>query len=171
MAIRNIVVLGEDEVLRKRSRRVDKFDKRLRTLLDDMADTMYKADGVGLAAPQVGILKRVVVIDVGDGLIELINPEIIASEGAAVGVEGCLSVPGKRGTVERPERVIVRAQNRDGKEIQLDGEELLARCLCHELDHLDGVLYVDKMIEDVTGMEDDEDYEEEYDEEYEEAEE
>lgn len=165
MAIRNIVALGEDEVLRKRCRRVDKFDKRLRTLLDDMADTMYKADGVGLAAPQVGILKRVVVIDVGDGLIELVNPEIIATEGSVVGVEGCLSVPGKRGTVDRPERVIVRAQNRDGKEIQLDGEELLARCLCHEIDHLDGVLYVDKMIDDVTDMED-----EEYDE-YEEDEE
>ena len=168
MAIRNIVVLGEDEVLRKRARRVDKFDKRLRTLLDDMADTMYKADGVGLAAPQVGILKRVVVIDVGDGLIELVNPEIIAQEGAVVDVEGCLSVPGKRGTEERPERVMVRAQNRDGKEIQLDGEELLARCLCHEIDHLDGIVYVDKMIEDVTDLEDDE-YED--DEEYEEVEE
>ena len=143
MAIRNIVVLGEDEVLRKRARRVDKFDKRLRTLLDDMADTMYKADGVGLAAPQVGILKRVVVIDVGDGLIELVNPEIIAQEGAVVDVEGCLSVPGKRGIVERPERVMVRAQNRDGKEIQLDGEELLARCLCHEIDHLDGHMYTE----------------------------
>ena len=166
MAIRNIVVLGEDEVLRKRARRVDKFDKRLRTLLDDMADTMYKADGVGLAAPQVGILKRVVVIDVGDGLIELINPEIIAQDGAVEGVEGCLSVPGKRGIVERPERVMVRAQNRDGKEIQLDGEELLARCLCHEIDHLDGVLYVDKMIEEV-----DMDYEEDDEEEYEEDEE
>ena len=153
MAIRNIVVLGEDDVLRKRSRRVDKFDKRLRTLLDDMADTMYKADGVGLAAPQVGILKRVVVIDVGDGLLELVNPEIIESEGAVVGAEGCLSVPGKRGTVERPERVVVRAQNRDGKEIQLEGEGLLAVCMCHELDHLDGIVYVDKMIEDVTGKE------------------
>ena len=156
MAIRNIVVLGEDDVLRKRSRRVDKFDKRLRTLLDDMADTMYKADGVGLAAPQVGILKRVVVIDVGDGLIELVNPEILESEGAAVGAEGCLSVRGKRGTVERPERVVVRAQNRDGKEIQLEGEGLLAVCLCHEIDHLDGIVYVDKMIEDVTDMEDEE---------------
>jgi peptide deformylase len=160
MAIRKIVVLGEDEVLRKRSRRVDKFDKRLRVLLDDMAATMYKADGVGLAAPQVGILKRVVTIDVGDGLIELVNPEIIESEGAAVGVEGCLSVPGKRGKVERPERVVVTAQNRDGKEIQLEADGLLAVCLCHELDHLDGVVYVDKMIEEVG-----DDYEEEYEEE------
>lgn len=160
MAIRKIVVLGEDEVLRKRSRRVDKFDKRLRTLLDDMADTMYKADGVGLAAPQVAVLKRVVVIDVGDGLIELVNPEIIASEGAVIGAEGCLSVPGKRGTVERPEKVTVVAQNRDGKEIQIEAEGLLAVCLCHEIDHLDGIVYVDKMIEDVTDqMDDDEEYE------------
>lgn len=160
MAIRKIVVLGEDEVLRKRSRRVDKFDKRLRVLLDDMAATMYKADGVGLAAPQVGILKRVVTIDVGDGLIELVNPEIINTEGSVVGVEGCLSVPGKRGKVERPERVVVTAQNRDGKEIQLEADGLLAVCLCHELDHLDGVVYVDKMIEEVG-----DDYEEEYEEE------
>lgn len=160
MAIRKIVVLGEDEVLRKRSRRVDKFDKRLRVLLDDMAATMYKADGVGLAAPQVGILKRVVTIDVGDGLIELVNPEIIETEGSVVGVEGCLSVPGKRGKVERPERVVVTAQNRDGKEIQLEADGLLAVCLCHELDHLDGVVYVDKMIEEVG-----DDYEEEYEEE------
>ena len=107
MAIRKIVVLGEDEVLRKRSRRVDKFDKRLRTLLDDMAQTMYDADGVGLAAPQVGILKRAVVIDVGDGLIELVNPEILRTEGAVVGAEGCLSIPGRRCTVERPEKVVV----------------------------------------------------------------
>ena len=160
MAIRKIVVLGEDDVLRKRSRRVDKFDKRLRTLLDDMAATMYDAEGVGLAAPQVGILKRVVTIDVGDGLIELVNPEIIASEGAAIGPEGCLSVPGRRGTVERPEKVTVVAQNRDGKMLQLEAEGLLAICLCHELDHLDGIVYVDKMIEDVTDMEDEEEDEE-----------
>ena len=124
MAIRKIMVLGEDDVLRKRSRRVDKFDKRLRTLLDDMADTMYKADGVGLAAPQVGVLKRAVVIDVGEGLIELVNPEIIASEGEVVGPEGCLSVPERRGTVERPERVTVKAQNRDGREVQIEATEL-----------------------------------------------
>lgn len=157
MAIRNIVILGEDDVLRKRARRVDKFDKRLRTLLDDMAQTMYKADGVGLAAPQVGILKRAVVVDVGDGLIELVNPEILKQEGGAVGVEGCLSVPGRRGTVERPERVLVRAQNRDGKAIELEAEGLLAVALCHEIDHLDGIVYVDKMIEDVTDQEEEED--------------
>lgn len=166
MAIRNIVVLGEDDVLRKRARRVDKFDKRLRTLLDDMADTMYKADGVGLAAPQVGILRRAVVIDVGDGLMELVNPEIIETEGAVVAPEGCLSVPGRHCTVERPEKVTVVAQNRDGKHVQLTGEGLLARALCHEIDHLEGVLYVDKMIEDVTDRmdefeEDDEAFEDE----------
>ena len=156
MAIRKIMVLGEDDVLRKRSRRVDKFDKRLRTLLDDMADTMYKADGVGLAAPQVGVLKRAVVIDVGEGLIELVNPEIVASEGAVVGPEGCLAVPERRGTVERPERVTVKAQNRDGREVQIEATELLAVALCHEIDHLDGVLYVDKMIEDITDQDEDE---------------
>ena len=159
MAIRKIMVLGEDDVLRKHARRVDKFDKRLRTLLDDMADTRYKADGVGLAAPQVGILKRVVVIDVGDGLIELVNPEIIAAEGKAEGPEGCLSVPGRRGMVERPERVTVAAQNRDGKPIQIEATELLAVCLCHEIDHLDGVLYVDKITEEITDQDDSEDEE------------
>ena len=161
MAIRKIVTLGDD-VLRKQCKPQTKFDERLWTLLDDMAETMYKADGVGLAAPQVGILKRVVVIDVGDGLVELINPEIIEAEGAVVGVEGCLSVPGKRGTVERPERVVVRAQDREGREFEFDAEGLFAVCICHELDHLDGIVYVDKMIEDVTDLEDDdEDYEEE----------
>ena len=150
MAKRKIVILGEDEVLRKRSRRVDKFDRRLRTLLDDMAETMYAADGVGLAAPQVGILKRCVVIDVGDGIIELVNPEITAMEGSTIGAEGCLSIPGRRCTVERPEKVTVEAQNRDGKAIRLEAEGLLAVAVCHEVDHLDGILYIDKMIEDVT---------------------
>ncbi|HIU33235.1 MAG TPA: peptide deformylase, partial [Candidatus Pullichristensenella excrementigallinarum] len=107
MAIRKIAVLGEDDVLRKKARAVEKFDKRLWTLLDDMADTMYDADGAGLAAPQVGVLKRCVVIDVGEGLIEMINPVIVRTEGEMVNVEGCLSVPGRRGTVKRPERVVV----------------------------------------------------------------
>lgn len=150
MAIRKIVKLGEDEVLRKHCRKVDKFDKRLHVLLDDMADTMYEANGAGLAAPQVGILKRAVVIDVGEGLIELVNPEIIASEGTQLCIEGCLSVPGKRGRVERPAKVRVHAQDRNGRHIELEGEEFLANALCHELDHLDGVIYVDKMLEDVT---------------------
>ena len=150
MAIRKIVEMGKDDILRKHARRVDKFDKRLSVLLDDMADTMYEADGVGLAAPQVGILKRCVVIDVGEGLIELVNPEILWTEGERVDVEGCLSVPGRRCTVARPEKVRVHAQDRKGRHIEVEGEGLLARALCHELDHLDGVLYVDKMIEDVT---------------------
>ena len=150
MAKRKIVKLGEDEVLRKHSRRVDKFDKRLRILLDDMAETMYAADGVGLAAPQVGILKRCVVIDVGDGVIELVNPEIISMEGSVVGAEGCLSIPGRRCTVERPEKVTVIAQNRHGESIRLEAEGLLDVAVCHEVDHLDGILYIDKMIEDVT---------------------
>ena len=150
MAIRKIVEMGKDDILRKHARRVDKFDKRLSVLLDDMADTMYEADGVGLAAPQVGVLKRCVVIDVGEGLIELVNPEVLVAEGEVVDVEGCLSVPGRRATVARPEKVRVHAQDRDGNHIELEGEGLLARCLCHEIDHLDGVLYVDKMIEDVT---------------------
>ena len=150
MAIRKIVKLGEDDVLRKHARRVDKFDKRLATLLDDMADTLYEADGAGLAAPQVGILKRAVVIDVGEGLIELVNPEILSSEGEQMCIEGCLSVPGRRGRVLRPEKVLMHAQDRRGKHIELEGEGFLANAICHELDHLDGVLYVDKMIEDVT---------------------
>ena len=150
MAIRKIVKLGEDEVLRKRSRKVDKFDKRLWTLMDDMADTMYEADGAGLAAPQVGILKRVVVIDVGEGLIELVNPEILEEEGTQECIEGCLSLPGRRGRVERPEKVRVHAQDRNGNHIELEGEGFLANAVCHELDHLDGIVYTDKMIEDVT---------------------
>ena len=116
MAIRNILIEGEDDLLRKRSRVVDKFDKRLWTLLDDMAETMYAADGAGLAAPQVGVLKRVVVMDVGEGLIEMINPEIEKTEGADIRPEGCLSVPGRRGTVERPEKVWVKFQARKGHE-------------------------------------------------------
>ena len=150
MAIRKIVKLGEDDVLRKRCRKVEKFDKRLEQLLDDMADTMYEADGAGLAAPQVGILKRCVVIDAGEGLLELVNPEILSAEGSQMCIEGCLSVPGRRGRVERPEKVIVHTQDRKGRHIELEGEGFLANAICHELDHLDGVIYVDKMLEDVT---------------------
>ncbi len=150
MAIRRIVKLGEDDVLRKHARKVDKFDKRLWTLLDDMADTMYDEDGAGLAGPQVGILKRAVVIDVGEGLIELVNPEIIEAEGEQECIEGCLSVPDRRGRVIRPAKVRVHAQNRKGAHIELEGEGFLANAICHELDHLDGIMYVDKMLEDVT---------------------
>ncbi|GAA0061783.1 peptide deformylase [Clostridium sp. CTA-1] len=145
MAIRNIRKYG-DELLRKKSRKIEKIDDRILTLLEDMAETMYSAEGVGLAAPQVGILKRVVVIDVGEGLIKLINPEIIETEGSQKDVEGCLSVPGEQGEVERPYKVKVKALNEKGEEIVLEGEELLARAFCHEIDHLDGILFVDKVI-------------------------
>ncbi|MBR0463590.1 MAG: peptide deformylase [Clostridia bacterium] len=146
----NIVKLGEDDVLRKKSHPVAKIDRRLKALLKDMAETMYAADGVGLAAPQVGILRRVVVIDVGEGLVELINPEIVSQEGEVVAAEGCLSVPGRRGTVKRPEKVTVRALDKKGNAVEYQAEGLFARAICHELDHLDGIVYVDKMIEDVT---------------------
>ena len=144
--VRKILKLG-DETLWKTSKPMQKFDLRLWLLLRDMTETMRKAEGVGLAAPQVGILRRVVVIDVGDehGLIELINPEIIAAEGEQAGSEGCLSVPGRRGYVVRPSKVTVRAQDRKGKPFEITGEDLLARALCHEIDHLDGIIYVDKM--------------------------
>ena len=151
MAKRSIIRLGEDDILRKHCRAVERFDGRLAALLDDMAETMYAANGAGLAAPQVGILKRAVVVDAGGGLIELVNPEIIRAEGARVGVESCLSVPDRCGTVERPERVAVRAQNRRGEPIEITGEGFLAVALCHEIAHLDGVLYIDRMIEDVSG--------------------
>ncbi len=144
MATRRIVEIG-DEKLRKHAKPVEKFDLRLRILLKDMADTMYKADGVGLAAPQVGILRRAVVVDVGEGLIELVNPEIVSAEGEQTGPEGCLSVPGRSGIVTRPNVVTVRAQNAHGEPIEVKGEGFLARAMCHELDHLDGILYVDKM--------------------------
>ncbi len=147
MALRKIVTL-EDPVLRKTSRKVEKFDKRLWDLLDDMKDTLYNANGAGLAAVQVGILRRVVVIDVGDGLMELVNPEITErSDEKQEEVEGCLSIPGRYGVTERPEWVKVKAQNREGKWVVYKGEGLKARCFCHELDHLDGVLYIDNALE------------------------
>jgi len=144
MAIRQIVQIG-DPVLRKKSKVVEKIDAKIIQLLDDMADTMYHADGVGLAAPQVGILKRVVVIDIGDGLLELINPEIIETSGEQLDDEGCLSVVGEAGAVRRPYRVKVRAFDRNGNLFEIEGEELLARAFCHEIDHLEGVLFVDKI--------------------------
>ena len=153
MAIRRILTEG-DETLRKISRPVTEIDKRTKQLLDDMAETMYAAEGAGLAAPQVGVLRRLVVIDVGEGLLELINPVIVKTEGSMVNPEGCLSIPGRRGTVERPERVVAHALNRKGQTIEVEGTEFLAMALCHEIDHLDGILYTDKMIEDVTGRED-----------------
>ncbi|MFO7294811.1 MAG: peptide deformylase [Clostridia bacterium] len=146
MAIRRIMIYGKDDVLRKESKPVEKIDERILQLLDDMAETMRHADGVGLAAPQVGILRRVVVIDVGEGLIELINPEILETSGQQQGAEGCLSIPGVRGEVIRPEKVRVKALNRKGEPIEITGTGLLARALCHEIDHLDGILFIDKVV-------------------------
>ena len=143
MAIRNIRT-EDDEILRKNSREVTEINSRILTLLDDMAETMYAADGVGLAAVQVGVLRNVVVIDVGDGLMELINPEIIESDGVQCEVEGCLSLPGKQNYTLRPAAVKVKALNRDGKWCVYKGEGLKARAFCHELDHLKGTLFIDK---------------------------
>ena len=160
MAKLKILIEGE-EALRKKCREVTEITPRILTLLDDMVETMRDAGGVGLAAPQVGILRRIVVIEVNEGeVLELINPKIIESSGEQNGIEGCLSVPGRRATVARPEKVRVHAQDRRGRHIEVEGEALLARALCHELDHLDGILYVDKMIEDVTDREEEEEQEE-----------
>ncbi len=145
MAIRTIRKDG-DEVLRKVSRKVEVIDDRILTLLDDMKDTMYKAEGVGLAAPQIGVLRRVVVIDVGDGLIELINPVIVYESGEQMEEEGCLSIPGIRGQVKRPSKVIVRAMNRKGETVEITGTDLLAIAISHEVDHLNGILFTDKAI-------------------------
>ena len=152
MAIRKIVTLGDD-ALRKECRPEEKFGLRLQILLKDMAETMYKAEGVGLAAPQVGILRRVVVIDAGEesnGLWELINPEIIERDGEQCGREGCLSLPGRQAIVTRPRKVKVRAQNRKGEWFETEAEGLFARAVCHELDHLDGKLYIDVMDRELT---------------------
>lgn len=143
MAKRNIVKLG-DEILRKVCRTQLSFDERLHQVLDDMAETMYEADGVGLAAPQVGILRRYCIVDAGDGLLELINPVIESAKGEQTGEEGCLSVPDKYATVTRPMKVKVRAQDRFGKSFTVKAEGLKARALCHEIDHLDGILYIDR---------------------------
>ena len=145
MAIRTIRI-STDEVLRKKCKEVKEITPNLLTLLDDMADTMYEANGVGLAAPQVGILKRAVVIDIGEGLVELINPVILETSGSQIDDEGCLSVPGKYAPVDRPYYAKVKAMDRDGNEFIIEGEELMARALCHEIDHLDGILYIDKAL-------------------------
>ncbi|MGI6114382.1 MAG: peptide deformylase [Mahellales bacterium] len=145
MAVRELRVVG-DEILRKKARKVDKIDRRTKVLLDDMIETMHKSEGVGLAAPQVGVLKKLVVIDIGDGVIELINPEIIEQEGEVIDQEGCLSVPGVTGEVPRPARVKVKAVDRNNKPLEIEGTDLLARALCHEIDHLNGILFIDKMI-------------------------
>lgn len=143
MALRNIVKDG-DPILRKVCRPVEKFDHKLEVLLDDMYETMVEANGVGIAGPQVGMMRRLCVIDVGEGRIDLVNPEILETSGTQDDVEGCLSFPGEYGMVERPNHVKVKAQNKNGDWFEVEGEELLARCLCHEIDHLDGVCFVDK---------------------------
>jgi peptide deformylase len=145
MALRTIRING-DEILRKKCREVGEINERELTLLDDMLETMYAADGVGLAAPQVGILKRLVVIDVGEGPMKLVNPEIIEAVGDVVDYEGCLSVPGEQGSVNRPEKVKVTALNEKGEKIEIAGSGLLARALCHEIDHLNGILFIDKVL-------------------------
>lgn len=143
MAIREIRKDG-DPILNKICRPVEQIDDKLLTLLDDMAETMYDANGAGIAAPQVGILKRVVVIDIGDGRMDLINPEIVSQSGSQINPEGCLSIPGMYGDVERPQKVKVKALNRNGETVYYDASDYLAVAMCHELDHLDGILYKEK---------------------------
>ncbi len=154
MAIRQVRTIG-DEILTKECKPVQAMTPRIRELIDDMFDTMYEAEGVGLAAPQVGILKQIIVMDIEDGnRYVLINPEIIEESGSQTGTEGCLSVPGKSGTVTRPNHVIVRALDENMNAFELEGEELLARCICHECEHLHGHLYVERVegeLKDVKG--------------------
>ena len=148
MAIRQLRYVG-DPILRKVSREVTEINDRIKTLLEDMVDIMYENDGVGLAAPQIGVLRRVIVIDVGEGPIKLINPEILEEEGENIDVEGCLSIPNRSGTVKRPERVKVKYLDENGEEKIIEGTSLSARALCHEIDHLNGILFIDNMIEEI----------------------
>ena len=144
MGLRKILT-DKDPALHKVCKSVTAFDAKLHKLLDDMAETMQDANGVGLAAPQVGILRRVVVVDLGDEILELVNPSLVETDGEQVGAEGCLSVPGKYGLVKRPYIAKVKAQDRFGDWFEVEGEELIARCFCHELDHLDGIVYTEVM--------------------------
>ena len=159
MSLRTILTQG-DPALAKTCRPVEKFDQKLHELLDDMKETLVQANGVGLAAPQIGILRRVVVVmDAEDNMVELVNPQIIASAGEQTGLEGCLSVPGKYGVVTRPATATVRAQDRDGNFFEMSGEGIVARCFCHELEHLDGHLFVEDTdrlytVEELEAMED-----------------
>ncbi|HSH34843.1 peptide deformylase [Schnuerera sp.] len=152
MAIRQIRFEG-DPILRKNSRKVTEVNERIKILLEDMVDTMYENEGVGLAAPQVGVLRRVVVIDIGEGPIKLINPEIVEEEGENIDVEGCLSVPNRAGTVKRPEKVKVKYLDENGQENIIEGTGLLAKAFCHEIDHLNGILFIDKIIEEIESEE------------------
>lgn len=160
MALREIRLDG-DPILRKTSKKITEINHRIKVLLDDMIETMVYANGVGLAAPQIGVLRRVVVIDVGDGPLKIINPEIVEFNGSIVDVEGCLSVPILTGTVERPETIKVRYEDEDGELKVIEANGLLARVFCHEIDHLDGILYTDKAIEMFENEEDEEDYDDE----------
>ena len=144
MGIRKILTV-KDPALHKVCKPVEKFDSKLHKLLDDMRETLLEANGVGLAAPQVGILRRVVIVDTGDEILELVNPTLLETSGEQEGAEGCLSVPGKYGIVKRPYYATVKAQDRNGQWYVAEGEELIARCFCHELDHLDGVVYTEVM--------------------------
>jgi len=144
MGLRKILT-DKEPALHKVCRKVEKFDWRLHKLLDDMKETLEEANGVGLAAPQVGILRRVVIVDTGEEILELVNPVMLETSGEQIGAEGCLSVPGKYGLVKRPMFATVRAQDRNGEWYEVEGEELIARCFCHELDHLDGIVYTEVM--------------------------
>ncbi|MGO1470238.1 MAG: peptide deformylase [Tissierella sp.] len=146
MALR-VIKLDGDPILRKKSKHIDKVTDRINVLLDDMVETMIDANGIGLAAPQVGVLRRAIVIDVGEGVIKMVNPEILKSDGSVVDIEGCLSVPDLSGTVERPETVKVKYIDENNEEKILETKELLARAVCHEIDHLNGILYTDKVLE------------------------
>ena len=147
MAIREIVKRDEESILRKKCRKVEKFDDKLAMIIDDMIDTVKDADGLGLAAPQIGILRQIIVIDADEEMLEIINPEIINEEGEQINVEGCLSCPDVWGYVKRPETVTIRAYDRKGNQYEMTGKDLLARAFCHEIDHLNGVLFVDKIVE------------------------
>ena len=145
MALRNILKDG-DPALRKICRPVTEFDEKLAQLLDDLGETLHHTDGVGLAAPQVGVLRRVFIMDFGDGIIEAVNPEIVSTKGMQEGPEGCLSFPGEYGIVRRPQKAKLKAQDRHGKWFTLTGEDLVARCICHENDHLDGIVFKQHVI-------------------------
>lgn len=154
MALLEIREYGKDDILLKKCKPVKELTPRLKTLIEDMLDTMYDADGVGLAAPQVGVLRRICVIDIGEGPVVLINPEVLETSGEQTGSEGCLSVPGKTGIVTRPNYAKVKALNEDMEEIIVEGEELMARALLHEIDHLDGNIYVNKVEGELYNVED-----------------
>lgn len=156
MALRKIR-LSDDPILRKKSKEIGEVTDRIEVLLEDMVETMDDADGIGLAAPQIGVLRRAIVVDIGEGPMKILNPVIVDQEGEEIDIEGCLSVPGRSGTVKRPEKITVKYIDIEGKDQEIEGEGLLARAICHEIDHLEGILYIDKMIEEVEIEEDEED--------------